>query len=255
MGSADARAKLAEAYATGEEPRYVSVSGQGEFWAIGDVLVIVPPIPPGAEPQLEYALRLRRDAMLSGSCEGCGAVADVIAADGKDLHNFVFDHRATCPAADENIAPLVDRFNESVNGKSLEDLFMAAVVRTRESMDITMAGMPKVEDEEFLAWGNRLLDAELSKGDRCGHLIARPNQTWFLLLGSGHWLCNECQMRMAAKFKSGAWRLPYIEDNSCDVCRRLVSKLNPLVVRIDTFIMTGGACDRCHDKFYPGDKP
>lgn len=79
MSIAEAKAAMARAYASGEVPKLDSVSPDGlnETWTLGNVLFLLPVVPPDAPPELEYALRLRRDASLSGTCDECGAAFNV----------------------------------------------------------------------------------------------------------------------------------------------------------------------------------
>src|SRR5580693_2524107 len=109
---------MARAYTSGEAPTLDSVSpdGMNELWKLGDVLFLLPVIPPDAPPEVEYALRLRRDASLSGQCEMCGAAFGVQLVEdfgSGSISAGLFPHRGNCLAADENIFPLVASFYET----------------------------------------------------------------------------------------------------------------------------------------------
>jgi hypothetical protein len=257
MPTPEAKATMARAYASGETPKLDSVSpnGRNEIWSLANVLFLLPVIPPGAPAELEYALRLRRDASLGGQCDECGASFDVAPADELDyaeISTGLFAHRGNCLAADENIIPLMDAYDRARSSVSVDDEIAVASRETRDKIaeslvnriDVKVTG--KVE-----ARVKRLLDEKLARSPNgCGHLKSRPIQTWHIFLFDDVWRCDECWLRFASSMQDRGLRLSPLEESTCDYCRRFSpTSLAPTVSRVGTFVLYGAACRRCAQDF------
>jgi hypothetical protein len=124
MGMSELKAALADAYANGDEPKFVSVADNGdELWSMGGAMFVLPAVPAGAPPELEYALRVRRDAVLSGTCEECNASLDAGPfgqLEGVEAVAAIIPHRRNCPASDGNLLPQLRRFRENRESTSAE---------------------------------------------------------------------------------------------------------------------------------------
>jgi hypothetical protein len=261
MSLAEAKAAMARAYASGEVPKLDSVSpdGMNEIWTLGSVLFLLPVIPPDAPPDVEYALRLRRDASLSGQCDVCGAAFDVQHVEDfedSSLSAGIFPHRGNCLAADENIYPLVNAYYEKRNKASNEEALAEASRRTKEK---ALAALPNRVDisatgnmrERFLGY----LDEKIAtaKG-RCPHLESAPAQTWHIFMWDDTWRCDECIVRFAIDYRQRPF-LSLIEDHSCDYCGRYSpTYLQQTLSRVGNFLLYGAACRRCAREFEAGDE-
>lgn len=252
MGIGDAKAQLARAYAAGEQPKLVAVmpAGRDEAWMLGGVLFLLPVVPNDAPPELEYALRLRRDASLTGTCENCGASFGI--REGFPLEGSlramqaVVPHRGNCPAADGNVAPLHGAYYKSKDEMTWSENIDAASRRTKEKLEEALKNAVTVEQTyEAEEWAKGVLDKNLKLGKRCAHLGAQPAQTWNVLLDDGTFKCDECWAYLEREIVSGRFRLPLIDEFTCDKCRRYSSSLSPLVLRISNFVLRGGICRRC----------
>lgn len=245
---------MARAYSGAARPRLVqAVDGLNEVWAVGDILMVVPVVPNDCSADLEYALRLRRDALLTGKCEKCDAVPKLIAADKISDPPAVtaqFTHRITCPARDETVAPRLAEYRRSKRMKSFEESFGDAQQATRDSIKTLKSQATPIQSEEGETLGVALLERLI--GDTpstCSHLRIEPLQTWYTLIADGAWKCAECWAYFGRDIQEG-FTLGFVEEQTCDLCRRYSpSGLNPLVIRIDIHVMTGGACRRCFSKY------
>jgi hypothetical protein len=256
MSVAEAKAAMARAYASGEAPRLDSVSpdGMNEIWMLGGALFLLPVVPANAPAEVEYALRLRRDASLTGRCDMCDAAFDVEPVEDFETGSLsagIFPHRGNCLAADENIFPLISSFYEKQRKTSRIEAFDAASKRTKEKalenlpnrIDIPATGKMK---ERFTGY----LDQKLAtaKG-RCPHLESNPVQTWNIMMWDNTWRCDECALRFSVEYRQRPFLDP-IEDHSCDYCRRYSPRfLQPTVSRVGTFLLYGAACRRCTQEF------
>lgn len=261
MSVAEAKAAIARAFASGETPKLDSVSpdGMNEIWTLGEVLFLLPVIPSNAPPEVEYALRVRREASLTGQCDMCGAafgVEPVEELEGTSLSAGVFPHRGNCLAADENIYPMVRAYYEKQNKVTPEEAYHAASRRTKEKVfkhvtnriDVPATGKIR---ERFIGY----LDQKLAtaKG-RCPHLASDPAQTWHIAMWDDTWRCDECSMRFSIEYQKHPFLDP-IEDHSCDYCRRYSPRsLEQTLTRIDTFLLYGAACRRCAQELRAGDE-
>jgi hypothetical protein len=254
MSVPDAKASMARAYASGKPPKLLSIdaSGTDELWAIGDVAFVLPAVPPDAPPLLEYALRLRREATLTGACDQCGTNLRIEPIETNGLPNVsasVLPHRSNCPAADENILPLLDAYSKEHSIQSSKEALTAASRRTKERLNSVLKNRTDVKlTGEVEQKANKLLDEKLeaTAGKACGHLKSRPAQTWNLYLWDDTWRCDECSLRFSESVRSGAFRLDPIEDLSCDYCHRYSpNTLTPTVTRIGIHVMQGAICRRC----------
>jgi hypothetical protein len=252
--TAAAKASLARAYETTVPPKRIGLSPDGmeEMWVVGDVLMMIPVVPHDCAPLLEFALRLRREAMLSGKCEKCGAVPELQLAmltTDPPLSRLVFNHKVTCPGRDAAVRPLLEKYRISKATQTDEDRFKGAQKATRSVIaplkDTASALEIRGPSGEDLA--NELLDRLLTNGARCGHLGADPYQTWNTFIAVGDWRCNECFLYFAQNLPGS---LTPMEEHTCDLCRRFApTTLSPLVMRIDFFVMRGAACSRCFDTY------
>jgi hypothetical protein len=255
----DAKAAMARAYASGATPALDSVSPDGlnEIWKLGNSLFLLPAIPPDAPPELEYALRLRRDASLSGQCDGCGAAFDVESSDNMPASNVssgLFPHRNNCLAADENIGPLLRLHYKSRRTSSLDEQLVAASRKTRAELEANLPNRTDVRStEEVNDQFTGLLDEKIATArSRCGHLDASPVQTWNIFLWNHTWRCDECMFRFAMEHRDRPLLSP-LEENTCDYCRRYSPiYLRPTISRISTFVLYGSACRRCARTFTEG---
>ncbi|MFJ4850726.1 hypothetical protein [Streptomyces sp. NPDC088733] len=244
------KAALAEAYAKGDEPKFQYIMPTGdEVWNLGSALFVLPSIPPGAPPELEYALRVRRDAVFSGTCEECNASLDVDPfgrLDGIDAAAGIIPHRRNCPASDENVIPQLRRAREERASASVGAVLEAASRATRLRVEEKIPVRRMIRSKRFEAWGRRLLDRQLEEViEQCDHLRMDPAQTWNLLLGATSWNCNECWEYHNLEIARGNSPISDQEDFTCDYCRTVHENLEPLVLRIGTFILHGGLCQTC----------
>lgn len=251
MRSAEFKAALAELYGAGEEPSFISKAPNGfdEVWAIGKCAFIVPVIPGDASPELEYALRLRRGALLTGRCDGCDAVpgsSEVL--DGLNVGGVVFPHRRNCPASDENVGPMLEPYQRTWRKRAVESALKQTSAATRDDFArrVSDHGI-QITNPAYHEWVDTLMERLLSEEvlDTCPHLMGDPLQTWNTLLGYETWLCNDCWTGMQFAIRSGDFRLPLVEDHTCDRCRRYSGTLAPLAIRMNHFIIRGGLCRQC----------
>lgn len=254
----DAKAALARAYASGKEPHLTAVhaSGTDEVWELDGVAFIVPVIPAGAPPLLEYGLRLRRDATLSGSCDQCGATFDMdpqFKGSPLNVSSGSFPHRTTCPAADENLLPLMQAHYEQHAKVDLQEDLTAASRRTREQLKpIFEVGTEIGSSDKVREKAEKFLDRKLEEtvGNFCPHLKTQPAQTWHINLWDDTWRCTECNLRYVESFRSGVSRINPIEDHSCDYCHRYApNTLQPIVMRLGIHVLHGAMCRRCRSEW------
>lgn len=261
MSLADVKASLASTYASGATPRLLAVlpDGKEEMWELGPHCVVVPVVPPDASAPLEYALRLRRDALFSGLCEGCGASphTKVLAEiDQRPLVSQAFPHKATCPGSDKSTKRLLEQHWQTRKGSTADVALQGASQSAREWL-LERVGTNGISMRE--AEGKPIAEGFLDKlltasSPRCPHLISNPAQIWYVLIAEGAWRCRQCCAYFAEKIRQG-YRLPHIEDHTCDLCRRYAPRtIEPLMIRIGPFIMHGGTCARCTKLFATTDE-
>jgi hypothetical protein len=148
------------------------------------------------------------------------------------------------------------RYRESLAALSAEDRLDEAndVVRHRmqELRDSVGVEMASAEAEsEAMAILDQLSPPQ-NKRNPCSHLIADPYQTWNVLIAEGGWRCDQCWAYLSSDVTDG-YRLDPIEDFTCDLCRRYAPKsLTALVLRVDMFVMRGGACGSCFARHQRG---
>jgi hypothetical protein len=255
MPVSGAKAAMARAYASGQKPKLIEVSpsGDNELWSLDRVLFLLPVIPPGASPELEYALRLRRDASLAGCCDQCGATFTIDSVAGQedpDVSAAFFPHRSNCLAADDNIIPLLEEHYNKHHSDDTEEILQAASRRTKEKLRDSLRDR-RVDirvTEELQARMEKVLDDKLAAtaGRFCGHLKYNSAQTWNICLWDDFWRCDECHLRFAMTVQAGAFRLSADEEDTCDFCRRFAPmSLQPTVVRINLWVLYCAACRRC----------
>lgn len=253
MAEPDVRAAIAAAYSQGETPRLVSLlpSGRDEMWAIGDCAFVAPVVPPDASPDLEYAVRTRRDALLTGECDHCGATPEPSSVVGQGATTravALFAHRPNCPAADERVAPRLREHWAASDTRALPERMREASVRTgaemRSSLDDqeVIASSPAAEE-----WFERRVEEMFAERARrtCPHIAAEPAQKWSAFIAEGIWYCGECWARVRESLMIDGPRLAFLEEHTCDVCRRYVRTMNPLIGRYDHLVLHGGICPAC----------
>jgi len=258
MPRSDLKGTLASAYSSDEEPKYVSLSpnGMSEMWAVGGVAFMIPAVPPDASLELQFALRARRNALLTGQCEECGAFFDPKTTDavrGVGIAGAYVPHRANCAASDEAAEPLYVNYISDHSDQTVPEALDAASRRTREQLDSNMRFRTELSVEIYEDWAQELLDRNLDRDvvAVCDHLGANVAQTWNMLLGYNRWYCDECWEYLAFDVARGRFATSMIEEFTCDYCRRYVSTLQLLVVRVGNFVLRGGMCRRCSAKSNP----
>ena len=256
MSRVAAKAAFAEAYSQGQRPRRVTLlpSGQDELWAIGSCAFIVPIVPPNASPELEYAIRLRRDALTTGQCDHCGATPDLLL---QGLEGPIptaaafFPHRQNCLAADHLAGTMLQSHWNSERKRTLQEQFHSASAVTREKLRLELGDRAIAGSELGNSWlrdmVESLFDAEATTV--CPHLSTHPAQTWHALIAEGTWRCSECWEAFRQGFFAKGPVLTPIEEHTCDVCRRFVGTMSPLVGRLDHLVLHGGVCRRCMSAF------
>jgi hypothetical protein len=255
MREADYKASFADAYSQGDEPRLVSVisGGHDEVWAVGKSLFVIPAVPADAPPLLEYAIRLRREATLTGKCTECKAAVG-LGTFGQivDLPfgEAAIPHRRNCPAADENLKEELRRHRERSSAQPLGNAIKSASDRTREKISERVTDKVMVNSPKFKKWAVGLLDAKVS-GPRCGHLRSDPAQTWNSHIADEEWRCDQCFAYLQDLIRKGEAGFDEEEEYTCDHCRRIADTLEPVVIRIDHFFMIGGVCAGCAKQFNP----
>ncbi|MFG3091641.1 hypothetical protein ACGGAI_28870 [Streptomyces antibioticus] len=255
MREADYKANFANAYSQGNEPRLVSVisGGHDELWAVGSSLFVIPAVPADAPPLLEYAIRLRREATLTGKCAECKAAVG-LGTFGQFVNipfgEAAIPHRRNCPAADENLKSELRRHRQKNGDRSLRDAIKSASDRTREKVSEGVGNKVMVSSPRFKKWAVDLLDAKVALS-RCGHLQSDPAQTWNSYIADSEWRCDQCFAYLQESILKGEAGFDEDEERTCDHCRQLSEALEPVVIRIDHFFMIGGVCAGCAKQFNP----
>jgi hypothetical protein len=249
------KAALARAYSNGDEPRYISVApnGHDEMWGIGGMAFLVPIVPNDAPPELEFALRTRRNALLTGTCPECSAMVGTafeLTIENVNVAGTLIPHRRNCPAADHLVLPQLEQYWTAKRSESLSASLAAASKRTKQAIEHQIPDRTSLPKEKFEVWAQALLDRK-SNGTvvtMCDHLRVSPAQTWNMLLGLDNWHCDECWTHLQYSIANEGFRLPMVDDFTCDYCSRYVADLQPLVVRISQFVLRGGLCRRCTEE-------
>ncbi|GLY27420.1 hypothetical protein [Kineosporia sp. NBRC 101731] len=249
MAMADVKASLAGAYAAGERPTFVSVlpSGYDEIWKMHGVMLVVPIVPPDAPTALQFALRLRRDALISGICENCEATFAIkIEAEVLDvpLAGLFFPHRITCPGNDASTKKMLQGYRQAKHDEKFDLASAAASERLRED-----AGSNGVE-LDAAEFGDRIEQriAELLSPPVpvCEHLESDPDQVWSTFIAHADWKCDACWEQERQEVLRTGTKFDAIEEFTCDLCRRYAPKsIAKLVIRHGIFLLRGGACARC----------
>lgn len=252
---AEAKARLARAYASPRPPRRLELTPDGlaELWKVGEVVMVIPVVPYDSPAELEFALRLRRDAMLTGQCERCGATPSLeltpVAAD-PPITRSVFKHRMSCPGRDEGVAPLIRTYRAARAKQDNRERFTGAQKATGSVVEPYKANGLQIRSTEGEQMAQTLLTKLMSAdtATRCAHLTPGPYQTWNVFIADGNWRCNECYAYYRANELAGS--LSAVEEFTCDICRRYApATIAPLVIRIDMFVLRGAACGRCFDTY------
>jgi len=246
------KAALARAYSNGAEPTYVSIApnGRDEMWAIGDMAFVVPVVPSDAPLELKFALRVRRNALLTGHCDECGAIVGTnFEAKLAEINiaGSLIPHRRNCPAADHLVRPQLEQYYASRSDESLVDALEVASQKTRNELEQQLTSRIELPKDTYGAWAQDLIDRK-SNGEvveMCDHLKVDLAQTWTMLLGLDKWHCDECWAYLQHEILERRFQLPMLEEHTCDYCSRYVADLQPLVVRVNNFVMRGGMCRRC----------
>lgn len=261
FGKAEAMARLSAAYAAGGTPKFVRLLPTGdELWGLNEVALVVPGVPPDCPPALEYALRLRRDTLISGTCPRCGAVPTIQppphgfeGSDDVGIFGALFHHKVSCPGLDKTTERLLGAHRAALSERTAEEQFEVAQHATRERL-AWMKDRPATDhltSDHSLAFGGELLERLLTAASTCANLAADPVQQWNVLIAEGYWRCEVCLAYRFSEIKSGQGQdLGFPEEFCCDVCRRFApNTLQPLVLRMDIFVMTGAMCGRCRPDF------
>ncbi|WP_458691255.1 hypothetical protein [Nocardia tengchongensis] len=256
MESAQFKAHLANAYTGKKQSVFISAAPNDfdEIWAIGDVAFVVPVVPDDADPELSYALTLRRHALLTGRCDGCDAVpgeTEVYRRHGMNLAPMTFPHRRNCPASDQSAGPLLEAHQNVIKTQTMERKVQDVMVSTGDKFRSEIpSNAQRLVDAGAVEWGKELLDRELNAKPLfvCHHLISEPVQTWCKLLGDNRWHCQECWGDVLLLIRSGEFCLPLVEDFTCDYCRRYCRELSPIRMRVGIHLLQGGLCTKCKQK-------
>lgn len=269
MSQADAKADLYAAYARGETPAFRGAMPHGldEAWALGDVLVVLPAVPPNCSPELEFALRLRRGAILTGRCEKCEAVPTLGRKDadlGVPALEALFRHRRHCPARDENVKALLASYHGERAAEDTEekDFDWAQEINRAKVAPAKVDGIQMSSSRGKTAAVDVL--SQLDPNDEnvrvCDHLHAHPMQPWNIFIAKRSWKCDQCWAYAVKDMMDGVRigkNLGPVEEFTCDLCRRYSpNTLVPLLMRIDIFVMHGAVCQRCQVKYavQPGEE-
>lgn len=252
-------AMLVAAYAAGGTPSLVTVlPSNDELWSLNGVAFVVPVVPPDCPAALEYALRLRYDTLISGTCPQCGAVPSVrtlpvtLPPDAPLVFSAIFRHKMSCPGRDDRVLDLWRAHRLEVEQLSDDEHFEAVQRGTRKRLawlkERENTAMMTSEKSRHLA--DDLLEKLLNPAQTCPHLQVDPTQQWNSLIAEGHWRCESCLAYFAASDAAKRGYLGFPEEFCCDICRRFApNTLMPLVIRIDIFVMTGAMCARCRPQY------
>jgi hypothetical protein len=129
----------------------------------------------------------------------------------------------------------------------LRDQGMAAVAETREMM---LKAFPEAGDPTGPPpqWLGDLVDRMIVGATFCEHIRRRRTQPSFAAVWEKHWRCRRCVAEYGEAGLAGAHpTLGPIEEFTCDFCRtyRGPGGLIPAVLRLDLWVVIGGACDPC----------
>lgn len=261
MSLAEPKAMLVSAYQSGERPVFDSVlpGGRDEVWKLANLAVVMPAIPADAPPQLEFALRVRRETMTAGTCPQCGAVPDFESAvDFGDIPTLaaMFKHRVTCPGNDSSAKKMLDAYWEGRASKGLEQRVDEVTVQTRERVAALREHGTEMSTQDGQLLAKSILDGLLpgvGKGTVCAHIAEDPVRIWNCLIAVGAWKCDECWAYFGQEIQEG-FTLGDLEERTCDLCHRYAPRtMQPLMLRIDHFVMAGGACARCRARYAPSE--
>jgi len=103
------RATQALRQAAGKPVVSLGTSGPYEALRQGDVMFMLARPMPGMAPELAAAIRLRRDATITGTCPSCGARRHGGPPRPGHPASAFFMHDEDCPAGDRAIDELVER--------------------------------------------------------------------------------------------------------------------------------------------------
>lgn len=257
MSVASLKSGLSAAYAKGEAPTFERLlpGGTDELWRLADVALVLPVVPVDASAELEYCLRLRRDTLISGTCPDCGAVPSIEESGlptEVPLGAAVFHHRFSCAANDKRSLQLLREHRAQAAGKDLEARLSAASRRTRIVIEGIEANGTPMEHSASAELALGLLDERIDRNSAriCPHLDEDPAQPWSCLIATGEWKCDQCWAYHRVALANGSAQLDPVEELTCDLCRRFApTSLEPLVLRINHWVMYGGACGRCRKQY------
>ena len=172
--------------------------GTQELWKLAGVALVMPVIPAGAPSDLEYALRLRRDTITSGTCPSCGATLSVEAIEvenpGIPMGTALFKHRQTCPGHGEHARKLLKAYLKRQSASTIEELYDAANKQTRERIEPWKEGGYEISTPDGEALSLEILERLMprNEGRICPHLREYPMQVWTCLIAEGLWRCDQC---------------------------------------------------------------
>ena len=136
----------------------------------------------------------------------------------------------------------------------LYDQGMAAIAETRELM---LKAFPQARGVEPSGppppWLADLVDRLLIDAKFCEHIRGRGPQPMFATVWEKHWRCRGCTVKHAREEHAAEQAgvrvgLSPIEEATCDFCRTFTpGGLSMTVLRLDLWVVMGGACDPCFD--------
>jgi hypothetical protein len=261
MVRAELKASLARAYAAGGRPEFITVmpDGLNEVWQLAGVALVMPVVPPQAPAGLQYALRLRRDTLTSGTCPNCGATPEVAPHDpvgDMPAGTALFNHAPRCSANDDRVMRQMKTYLEAREAQQPDEAVESANKQTRERIapwkGSGVINTPRGEERalEILAQELYLRGAV----NTCSHLALDPAQTWICLIGEGVWRCEQCYEYRGSEvleaLRTGqSGPLNWVDDHTCDLCGKIfVHGLHPLVLRINQYVMHGAYCSSCAEE-------
>ena len=256
MSLSKIKAKLAEAYSRGDKPTFVSVMPHGtdEAWKLADIMLVVPVVPPDASPELEYALRLRRDALTGGICESCGATFAIDLHEESDdslpMAGLVFPHKVVCPASDANAEKLMSKYRADHADTTLVQGMAVASKAAGDRIKEAVAPFGTPMDAKFTSMAETILDRLMPSDKVCSHLMSNPAQVWNTFIADGNWKCDQCWAYQVDRIRKTGPVLDSVEEFTCDLCRRYSpTSIEPLLIRNGPFVMNGGTCRRCRELY------
>jgi hypothetical protein len=132
----------------------------------------------------------------------------------------------------------------------LDDQLDAASAETRRLLARVGIGDATAGPAENF-WAEALIDQMMARGTTaCIHVKRRPTQPIFATAWERIWRCRRCEERHSRRgveqLRAGSYHgLGFVEEHTCDRCRRYASELMPLVVRTGFMVLYAAICPRC----------